>query len=530
MDGPGATRTLSRLLFVIVGVVVIAVLYLTKILFLPLAFAILFTFLLAPLVAWLERRRIPRSLAAIAVILSFAALLSVGTGFLVSQLMGIANDLPTYSANINQKLAAIKSPNNSAFSRARREVEALSDKLDLANSFPENIASKSANPSKPLGSSPERPVQVREVSRTPGRLESLSGALEPLVIALLSVVFTFFVLLEREDLRNRLIRLSGDRNLSLVTQAMDDASSRVSRYFRLLLSVNLVYGAIIFAALWLLGLPHALLFGALAGLFRFVPYIGPPCAGSLPTILSLAVFQGWEKSLAIVAIFTCLEIVTANYVEPHIYGKHTGLSSLAILLAASFWTLLWGPIGLLLSVPITVCAVVMGRHVPSLDFLTVMLGDQAPMAPWACFYQRLLARDEREAGEIVDICANSQPLPEVFDSVLVPALVMSEEDRLQRDLDESSVRYIRRSVREVIDELGYRENHPSSEPAPPNGTPPLRPAASLKVLCIPVRDETDELAASMLEQALRSAGMRALATKAGRLEEISDRTAQEAPM
>ncbi|HWE86434.1 MAG TPA: AI-2E family transporter [Terracidiphilus sp.] len=530
MDGPGATRILFRLLFVIVAVVAISVLYLAKILFLPLAFAILFAFLLAPLVAWLEHLHLPRALAALAVIIGFATLLCGGTWFLFTQLVGITNDLPTYSANIDQKLAAIKSPSNSAFSRARGEVEHLSAQLGLANSLPPGLAPGKPDTSKPLGSTPDRPVQVREVSRSNGRLDQLGGVFEPLAIALLSIVFTFFVLVQREDLRNRLIRLGGYRNLSLVTEAMDDASKRMSRYFRLLLSVNLVYGAIIFGALFLLGLPHALLFGTLAGLFRFVPYIGAPCAGALPTLLSLAVFHGWERSLAIVAIFTFLEIVTANYLEPHIYGKHTGLSSLAILVAASFWTLIWGPVGLLLSVPLTVCLVVMSRHVPALNFLTVMLGDQPPMPAWTCFYQRLLAGDEREAGEILESCATNMPLPNVFDSVLVPALVMSEEDRLHRDLDESTVHFIQENVREMIEELGYRENHGTNngihEPVAPQ---PRAETPSLRVLCIPVRDETDELSGLMLAKALDNGSVHAFAMPIRRLDEIVESASREKP-
>lgn len=530
MDGPGVIRILFRLWFVMVAVVAIAVLYLAKILFLPLAFAILFAFLLAPLVAWLERLHLPRALAALGVIVGFAVLLCGGTWFLFTQLVGIANDLPTYSANIDQKLATIKSPSNSAFSRARRRVEHISDELGLANSLPPGLAPGTPDQSKPLGSTPDRPVQVREVSRPNGRLDQLGGVFEPLAVALLSVVFTFFVLLEREDLRNRLIRLGGDRNLSLVTEAMDDASSRVSRYFRLLLTVNLLYGAIVFGALSLLGLPHALLFGTLAGLFRFVPYIGAPCAAALPTLLSLAVFHGWERSLTIVAIFACLEIVTANYIEPHIYGKHTGLSSLAVLVAAGFWTLIWGPVGLLLSVPLTVCLVVMSRHVPALNFLTVMLGDQPPMPAWTCFYQRLLARDEREAGEILESCASNMPLPNVFDSVLVPALVMSEEDRVHRDLDESAVRFIRENVREIIEELGYRETHGANGGVHEAVTPQPRPETpSLKVLCIPVRDETDELSALMLAQALDNGSIHAFSAPIQRLDEIVESASREKP-
>lgn len=505
-----------------VGVVAIAVLFLAKVLFLPLAFAILFAFLLAPLVGALERVRFPRTVAALIVILAFAALLACAGWIFFSQLVAIANDLPTYRDNISQKMAAIHSPGNSAYSRAERELEQLSDQLGLANSSPPHLPAKGHPDQKPLGTSPEHPVQVREVARPSARLDQLGGVLEPMTTALLSVVFTFFVLLQREDLRNRLIRLSGDHNVSVITEAMRDASARISRYFSLQLLVNTIYGSIIFLALHLIGLPHALLFGTLAGMLRFAPYIGAPVAAALPTLLSLAVFHGWEKSLLIAGVFFCIEVITANYAEPHIYGRHTGLSSLAILIAAAFWTLIWGPVGLVLSVPLTVCLVVLGRHVPTLEFLTVMLGDQADIAPWTCFYQRLLARDVREAGKVLDACLKKHPLEEVYDSVLIPALVVCEEDRQRNEVDESTVRFIRRRSRDFIEELGFRANRDVEA----QGFAPVTPGAAskdrlLRVVCVPVREETDELATLMLAQALESAEVRAIVKPLRRLEDIA---------
>ena len=403
MDGFSA-RMLSRLWFLTITVVAIAVLYLAKVLFLPLAFAILFAFLLSPVVGLLERMRFSRSLASVVVIVGFAALLGTAGWMMFSQLVDVANDLPTYRDNIEEKMAAIHSPSDSAFSRAQREVENLSEQLGIANTnpAPDMHAADNKDGKKPLGATAQHPLQVREVSRPTGRLDQLGGVLEPLTTASLSVVFTFFVLLQREDLRNRLIRLSGDRNLTVMTQAMHDASRRISRYFSLQLAVNVVYALAFAMVLYFIGLPHPLLFGTLAGLLRFVPYIGPPVAALVPTVLSLAVFQGWSKSAMIVGAFAVLELLTANYLEPRIYGRHTGLSALAIVVAAAFWTLIWGPVGLILSVPLTVCLVVMGRHVPSLEFLTVMLGDKPVIPPWTNFYQRLLARDEREAGEILE--------------------------------------------------------------------------------------------------------------------------------
>jgi hypothetical protein len=370
-------------------------------------------------------------------------------------------------------------------------------------------------------------VQVREVSRNSGRLDQLGGVLEPLTTAFLSVVFTFFVLLQREDLRNRLIRLTGDRNLTVMTQAMHDASRRISRYFSLQLAVNVAYAVAFATALYFIGLPHPMLFGTLAGLCRFVPYIGPPIAALVPTILSLAVFQGWSKSLLIVGTFAVLELITANYAEPRIYGRHTGLSALAILVAAAFWTLIWGPVGLILSVPLTVCLVVIGRHVPSLEFLTVMLGDKPAIPAWTCFYQRLLARDEREAGEILETNLKDRSLEETYDEVLIPALVLAEEDRLHGELEEGTERFVRQAARELIEELekdagaerGVTEEHGARE----HGERPLR------VMCVPVRDEVDELAAMMLAQSLESGRVHASAVPVRRMNDMLNAVTVEGP-
>jgi predicted PurR-regulated permease PerM len=530
MNGSGSARILSRLWLLVVSVLAIAVLYLAKVVFVPLAFAVLFAFLLAPVVSLLERFRLPRAISAVLVILSFAALLGAASWIFFTQLVSVANDLPIYRDNISAKMEAIHSPSDSAFSRAEREVEKLSDELGLANSTetpPLRQPGQKAN--KPLGSSPERPVQVREVERPNGRLGQLGGILEPLTTAFLSVVFTFFVLLQREDLRNRMIRLTGDRNLSLTTQAMSDASRRISRYFSLQLLVNFSYGTLVFLGLYFIGLPHALLFGALAMLLRFLPYIGAPIAAGLPTLLSLAVFQDWRHSLLVVGMFLFLELFTANYAEPHIYGRHTGLSSLAILVAAAFWTLIWGPVGLVLSVPLTVCLVVIGRHVPALEFLTVMLGDQPVIPPCACFYQRLLARDQHEASEILETCLKDERLENIYDSVLIPALVMSEQDLQQGDLDEETITFIRQTSRELIDELGFRD---TPDEAAGNGEEPATSApdgaASIKVLCVPVRDETDELGAMMLAQLLESFSQ-SMAISVQRLDQILALVAEENP-
>lgn len=531
MDGASA-RLITRIWFLAIAVVAIVVLYVAKVLFLPLAFAILFAFLLSPVVALLEKLRLSRALASALVIAGFATLLGTAAWALFTQLVSVANDLPTYRDNIEAKMAAIHSPSDSAFSRAQREMEKLSDQLGIENPSPSAEAqSTDKGAKKPLGSTPQHPIQVRDVSRRDGRLDHLGGVLEPLTTAALSVVFTFFVLLQREDLRNRLIRLSGDRNLTVMTQAMHDASARISRYFSLQLSVNLAYATVFAIALSLIGLPHAILFGTLAGLCRFIPYIGPPTAALMPTLLSLAVFPGWTKGLLIVGIFAAMELVTANYVEPHVYGRHTGLSALAILVAAAFWTLIWGPVGLVLSVPLTVCLVVMGRHVPSLEFLTVMLGDKPAIPAWTCFYQRLLARDEREASEVLEKVLAGKPMAEAYDEVLVPALMLAEEDRQNGELEDSTERFIRDTTRELIEEMAYRETaegggQGEESVVPAAEEPPVRP---LRVMCVPVRDELDELAALMLAQCLQERRVHAFGSPVRHMSEMLNAVTVEGP-
>jgi predicted PurR-regulated permease PerM/methylmalonyl-CoA mutase cobalamin-binding subunit len=535
MNGSSSARILTQLWFITIAVLAIAVLYMAKILLLPLGFAILFAFLLAPVVAFLERFRLPRPVAALFVILAFAGLLCVATWTFFTQLVAIANDLPTYGDNIAQKMQALHSPSNSAYSRAQQKIQNISEELGIANSTGA-LPPPGQRDSNPIGTTPDHPIQVREVGRPTGRLDQLGGVIEPLTTALLSVVFTFFVLLQREDLRNRLIRLSGDRNLSRMTQAMRDASRRISRYFVLQITVNLVFGTIIGIALSLIGLPHAVLFAALAFLCRFVPYIGAPIAALAPTLLSLAVFPGWRNSAEIFGVFVVLEIITANYIEPHIYGRHTGLSSLAILIAATFWTLIWGPVGLLLSVPLTVCLVVMGSHIPSLEFLTVLLGDQPVIPPYTCFYQRMLAHDEREAANILESSLKNQSLASVYDSILIPALTLVEMERQKGDLDESTLRFMRSSISEMVDELGFRALEEKNEsqtalasPDPSSATNPAFFPNFASALVIPVRDGFDDLISVMLAQILDQMGFQATTVPIQRIDEIVSAVAEQKP-
>jgi predicted PurR-regulated permease PerM len=524
---------------VVLAVVTIAVLYIAKSVVVPLALAVLFTFLLAPLVTLMERIRLPRVLAIVIVISAAGGLVGTVGWTVFRELVEVTDHLPAYTSNINDKIDTLHRSQKTSFMRAQQEVERLGRKLTVAQSDAANGPPQHGK--KGLGESPTKPVSVQEVGQKDARLDTVHGILGGMLSVLLVVVFTFFMLLQREDLRNRLIRLTGGGHLNLMTQAMDEASHRVSLYLSLQLLVNTCYGSIIFTALHFIRLPHALLWGVLAGLLRFIPYLGAPIAALLPTALSLAVFQGWTQTLLIMALFFCLEVVVANFIEPHVYGKHTGLSSLAILVTAVFWSLVWGPIGLILSVPLTVCLVVVGAHVPNLEFLTVLLGDQPVMAPQAHYYQRLLASDEREAAQVLDVYLKDHSLEELYDSVLIPALSLSEQDRHRHALDEATVSFITETTKELVEELGLRidEYSPATEEdrlknvrqtlpsaaadanLTANGDIPVEefaataPFVAKKGACVPVRDDADEVIAVMLAQVLERAGHSATAVALG---------------
>jgi predicted PurR-regulated permease PerM len=515
MSRPQKSRELTYLFILIFSLAAIAVLYLAKTVVVPLALAILFSFLLSPLVTLLERIRLPRLLAVIIVIL--AAGLAVGTiGWTVfNQLVAVTDHMADFTYNINRKLDALKPTKSTSFSRAEQELDRLGQQISTLDL---NVGADHSEHGKKLaGSSADHPIAVQEVGKS-DRLDTIHGVLGSMVSVFLVVVFSFFMLLQREDLRNRLIRLTGRGHLNLMTQAMDEAGHRVSRYLGLQLLVNTCYGTLIFLALYFLALPHALLWGALAGILRFIPYIGAPTAAMLPTIFSIAVYTGWTPTLLIMAIFFGMEVLTANFIEPHIYGKQTGLSPLAILVAAVFWTLIWGPIGLILSVPLTVCLVVVGSHVPSLKFLTVLLGDQPVMRPEAHYYQRLLASDAQEAGQVLDSYVKDNSVPAAFDQVVVPALGLFEQDRHRNALDQETVNFITETAQEQVEELGLRGDesqpaHPAIETVP-NVSPPMSadkqpaPPSGIRkrVVCMAVRDDSDEIVAMMLSQLLRRAG------------------------
>ena len=321
------------------------------------------------------------------------------------------------------------------------------------------------------------------------------------------VIFTAFMLIKREDLRNRMIRLGGQGQLTVMTQALDDASRRLSRYLLLQFLVNAGYGTLFGVGLYLVGVPHALLWGILAALLRLIPYVGTLIAAAFPMAMALAVFPGWSHVLLIFALFLVLELIIANMIEPWLYGAHTGISALAILVAAVFWSMLWGPVGLILSTPLTVCLMLIGRYVPQLSFLEVILGDEPVLSPEQIFYQRLLAMDQDEARYIAEAQLQNQSLESLYETVLIPALRLAEEDRHSDGLGERTSEFIAQTTRELIDDLGDRAlERNSPEEGSGGGLSSDRRLGGATIVCLPARDEADELVGMMFAQILRQAG------------------------
>ena len=364
----------------------------------------------------------------------------------------------------------------------------------------------------------------------------LTGVLETTAMV---IVFTLFMLVKREDLRNRVIHLAGQGQLTVVTEALDDASRRLSRYLLAQFVVNTAYGALFGSAAYLIHIPHAILWGVLGGLLRFVPYVGTPIAAAFPIFMALAVFPGWDHAALMVGVFVVLEVIVANVVEPWLYGAHTGISSLAILVAAVFWASLWGPVGLILSTPLTVCLILMGRYVPQLSFLEVLLGDEAVLPVEAHFYQRLLALDQEEARDIGQAFLKEKPVGSFFDSVLIPVLTRLEQDRHLDSLETAKASFVSQGIRELIEEIGDRAGEgPSNELAPAalfaqesNAVEPCdnNALAGLRIVCVPAGDEADELVALMAEQLLKRAGCQVHCLPVANRANLVDAVATENP-
>lgn len=509
----------SRVAFLVIAGFTIAALYLARVVFVPLALALLFAILLTPAVALLERIKFPRILAVLVIVISLLGILGFLGWKTSRQFVDVVGQLPAYRDTLKEKIHAAKGLQSQNINKASDTVKEL--EKEIATEAPGSTAA--ARAPGPLGSSPTRPLIVEQVI-PPNPLASVQETLGPLATAAVVTIFTIFIIMGREDLRNRFIRLAGGGRLPVMTQAMDEASSRINRYLFLQLVVNVGYGAIIAGALYLIGIPNASLWGVSAAILRFLPYLGPPLAALMPIVLSLAVFPGWHHALETMGVFLVLELVVSNFVEPLLYGTHVGLSALAILVAAVFWALIWGFPGLLLSTPLTVCLVVMGRYVPSLAFFSVLLGDEPVMSPAAQYYQRLLASDQSEARKILDEYRKEKSLEDLYSSVIIPALILAEQDRHENELDDDTQNFIYQTTREFVEELGAefskQRSESKSEGAAEASAGEPETSSGLRVTCIPARDDADDVVAMMLSQLLELAGHRSQGLRIGMTSEM----------
>jgi predicted PurR-regulated permease PerM len=513
MTRPGRTPLALRLGPLPILALAIAALYFAREILIPLAFALTLTLILSPAVSWLNKIHVSRAAAVLTVMLISMGMMGAVAWTMASQLIDVANELPNYRENITAKMAAMRTPTKGALGRATASVQELAKELSttetLTGASPPPGRSTRRGPS--VQSNVPMPVEVVDPPRNGLQyIRDITKAfIAPFSITGIVLIFTVFMLLKKEDLRNRLLRLVGLGQLNVVTQALDDATQRVSRYLLMQFLVNAAFGFLIGLGLYFIGIPYAALWGAVGGLLRLVPYVGTLVAGALPLALSMIVFNAWAPPLMVLGLYIVLELITGNVVEPWLYGAHTGISSLAILVSAVFWTVLWGPAGLILSTPLTVCLLVLGRYVPQLSFLHILLGDEPVLEPQARLYQRLLAMDQAEAQSVVDTFLKEHSLIELYDSVLIPALILAEQDRHRGAIDAAREEFLFLNFNEIIADLSSYQ--PSAAPPAENGageevTPTECVFSNRRIICVPAYDQADEIAAGMLAQFLEGQG------------------------
>ena len=481
----------------------VAVLYVGREIFVPFALAILLSFLLAPPVAWLRRIRMPRTAAVALVVSAAVALLAVFSFVVGSQALGMISDLPKYQKSMHDKIRSINSavPGSNMLKRSADVVKELGRDLSAAT----GTAPLTGNPGK--GGSQE-PMTVRvETAADPLRTvqEMLGPILKPIGTAGLVIVFVFFVLLAPSDLRDRFIRLAGS-DLHKTTEALSVAAHRVSRYLLMQLVVNATYAIPLGIGLYLLDVPGALLWAFLAMVMRFIPYLGPVIAAVFPITLAFVVDPGWSMLLWTAALIVTLELISNNIIEPWLYGASTGMTPMAVILAAIFWTLLWGTPGLILATPLTVCLVVMGRYVPRMAFIEVLLGSDPVLSAEERLYQRLLAGDIEEAVELAESEVATSSLAEFHDNIALGALRLAESARKSGSSIEDRQK-VADGMRMLVEELRVILDK-QQDGKQDGGEPDVSLAAEgAAILCIGGRGALDAVAALLLAHLLESRGI-----------------------
>jgi predicted PurR-regulated permease PerM/GAF domain-containing protein len=471
----------------LIGILIAAVLHFGREIFIPLALAGLLSFLLVPAANRLEQWRFRRTPATLTLV--FFMVLGAGAiGWLVlNQIYNLATDLPRYQLNIDTKIRSLHLNSAGRLSTTIRMLNGIGDQVLSAGSAAQNPAPPAGTAKTPV------PVTITRPRDTFASVahRSFSPALHVLATIFIAVIFLIFFLNGRDDLRDRGFRLAGRSRMHLTNSAVEDASSRVSRYLRMQLVVNLCYGTIAGSALWIIGVPNPFLWGVMVSVLRFIPYVGILMAAAGPLLLSIAVAPGWWQLLWTALTFAVLEIVTANFLEPTLYGISTGISPIAVLVAALFWTLLWGFPGLLISTPLTVCLVVMGRQVPQLEFLHILFGEEAILTPAERFYQRVLAFSSHEAQMLLDAELKEKARDQVFDEVVLPALSMIEIARHGEEMTNDRAEAVLFEIEELTEDHNRVDE-----------IVPAKPSSAAQIACVPCRDYADELACTLAARAL----------------------------
>ncbi len=458
-------------------VLTVAVLYWAQAVLVPVCLAILLTFVLTPPVVWLQRSigRLPAIIAV--VILVFTSLGLAGYG-VYREMSSMGDALPTYRSNIRAKMRDIRGlQSGGSMGKLERTIDELKGDVGAA---------------PPKGTTTQPVVVTSDQVAGYSAIGWLGPIVEPLGTAGFVIALVLFMLIEREDLRNRLIGLFGHGQLAVTTRAIEEAGTRVSRQLLLQTLVNLIYGVIAIAGLYLLGVPYALFWGMVGAALRFIPYIGPIAAASGPVVLALAALPGWTRPLEVAAFYAFLELFTNLVLETVLYAGAAGVSQVALLIAVAFWTWLWGPLGLLMATPLTVCVVVIGKHVPGLGFLSTLLSDVPALTAERSYYQRLLARDQADAADLVERFVKEEPPETVYDSLLVPALNYAERDRLEEHLSPEEEAAVIDTTGEMLDLLA---SGAGLNRVAPSGAP-------VRVFGYPIGGASDELALRMLAQLL----------------------------
>lgn len=544
MASPVPPNTLRRsnyavsgqvMMAVIFAVIVVAALYFARAILMPFALAVLLSFVLAPLVRRLQRLYFPRGLAVTSVVLiAFGIIFMIGS-VMLSQVNQLASDLPRYQSTLREKIQVLRGAGSSGtLERATEVLQELNTELNK----PEAQQGQSAQPGAP---GQQRPIPVQVQEPDPGPLRTLLTLITPLVDPLATtgivIIFVIFILWHRQDLRNRLVRLAGSNDLQRTTNALNDAGKRLSRLFLTQLALNATFGLIVGVGWWIIGVPSAALWGILVMILRFLPYIGTWISAIFPLLLAAAIGPDWSMVIYAGILFLIVDIFIGQVVEPTMQGHSTGLSPVAVVASAAFWTWLWGPIGLILATPITLCLVVLGRHIEQLKFLDVMFGDEPALSPPELAYQRMLARDPVEVTEEARLYLKTNPVLAYYQNILLGGLRLAQNDADRGMLDEQGRKDIRDVTEDVVDDLRDHTDPPEILEAEEDADAkplaqlskteakqsdftddlPSRWKAEAAVLCIPGESELDEALAMIAAQLVTRRGFGAKAEKAGAL-------------